>query len=285
MAALAEKNDLTKTAVTQAEAGRGRLDTVLTLARSLDLTLYPDEGTPIGERLAKVRRIRGFSQRALARQSGVSAPTIAAIEAGELRVHVAKLQTLVATLGTSLTLVPNRSSKPHWASSARDDWETPIELAHLLADAVGGCFCLDAASPGPRTSRIPARQHYDRARNALLQPWQGRAVYVNPPYGTALPAFVAKAVEEVESGRAGMVVALLPSYTDTRVFHKFIQGRADYVRFLKGRLKFGDSQNSAPFGSMVVIWGGEPDLRAAVDQALNQWEETRTTGALRRKSA
>ena len=50
-----------------------------------------------------------------------------------------------------------------------------------------------------------------------------------------------------------LVVALLPSRTDTKWFHDYIYGKAE-IRFIKGRLKFGDSKNSAPFPSMIVIW-------------------------------
>lgn len=47
---------------------------------------------------------------------------------------------------------------------------------------------------------------------------------------------------------------LLPARTDTRWFHDYIYGKAE-VRFIRGRLKFGDRKNSAPFPSMVVIFG------------------------------
>lgn len=49
---------------------------------------------------------------------------------------------------------------------------------------------------------------------------------------------------------------LLPARTDSRWFHEYIYNKAE-VRFVKGRLKFGGSKNSAPFPSMVVIFRGE----------------------------
>lgn len=48
---------------------------------------------------------------------------------------------------------------------------------------------------------------------------------------------------------------LIPARTDTKYFHDYILHRAE-IRFLKGRLKFGKSINSAPFPSMVVIFRG-----------------------------
>jgi len=32
--------------------------------------------------------------------------------------------------------------------------------------------------------------------------------------------------------------------------------KADEIRWVKGRLKFGDAKNSAPFPSMIVVFGG-----------------------------
>lgn len=50
---------------------------------------------------------------------------------------------------------------------------------------------------------------------------------------------------------------LIPARTDTSYFHDFIYGKSE-IRFLRGRLKFGESLNSAPFPSMVVIFKHEP---------------------------
>ncbi len=46
---------------------------------------------------------------------------------------------------------------------------------------------------------------------------------------------------------------LLPARTDTKWFHEYVLHKAE-IRFIKGRLKFGDGNNSAPFPSMVVIY-------------------------------
>ena len=51
-----------------------------------------------------------------------------------------------------------------------------------------------------------------------------------------------------------LVVMLLPARTDTKWFHDYIYHKAE-IRFIRGRLKFGDSKNSAPFPSMVVVYG------------------------------
>lgn len=46
---------------------------------------------------------------------------------------------------------------------------------------------------------------------------------------------------------------LLPARTDTSRFHDYIYKKSE-IRFIRGRLKFGESKNSAPFPSMVVVY-------------------------------
>lgn len=79
----------------------------------------------------------------------------------------------------------------------------------------------------------------------------GGVIWCNPPYGREVGKWVEKC-----ANYDGLAVMLLPARTDTRWFHEFIYNKAE-VRFIKGRLKFGGSKNSAPFPSMVVIFRKE----------------------------
>ena len=92
-------------------------------------------------------------------------------------------------------------------------------------------------------------------------------VFVNPPYGRTLGLWVAKARREVEEGRARTVVALLPARPDTTYWHEHVAGRA-VVYFLRGRLRFSDGEQGAPFPSALVVWGATPEIILALDQAL-----------------
>ena len=83
--------------------------------------------------------------------------------------------------------------------------------------------------------------------DGLKQAWEG-TVWCNPPYGREIGKWVKKAAESNAT-----VVMLLPARTDTSWFHEYIYGKAE-IRFIKGRLKFGDGTNSAPFPSMVVVF-------------------------------
>lgn len=49
------------------------------------------------------------------------------------------------------------------------------------------------------------------------------------------------------------VVCLVPARTDTKWWHDYAM-KASEIRFVKGRLKFGDSKNSAPFPSAIIVF-------------------------------
>lgn len=78
--------------------------------------------------------------------------------------------------------------------------------------------------------------------------WEGRRVFCNPPYNRGISQFLQKATE------ADVSVFLLPARTDTKWFHDIVLKNSSEIRFIKGRLKFGDSKNSAPFPSVIVIF-------------------------------
>jgi hypothetical protein len=76
--------------------------------------------------------------------------------------------------------------------------------------------------------------------------------------------WVQKAYESAQLG--ALVVCLLPARVDTRWWHDYVIPYAE-VRYLKGRLKFGGTGNSAPFPSAVVIFRPTASV-AEADQRL-----------------
>lgn len=121
-------------------------------------------------------------------------------------------------------------------SSASDRWGTPREVYARLNSEFGFDFdpCpLDGNEDGLAT---------------LLTPWRGKRVFCNPPYGPKMGKWLERAEE------AELAVFLIPARTDTRWFHDLVLPKAREIRFIRGRLKFGESKNSAPFPSMIVIF-------------------------------
>jgi site-specific DNA-methyltransferase (adenine-specific) len=88
--------------------------------------------------------------------------------------------------------------------------------------------------------------------DGLMKEW-GWKSFVNPPY-SELKHWAEKAVREWKKGKT--VVMLIPSRTDTKYWHEYIM-QATEIRFIKGRLKFGNSKNSAPFPSAIIVFRGD----------------------------
>lgn len=123
------------------------------------------------------------------------------------------------------------------ASHASWEWPTPKSLYAELDREFHFDF-----DPCPLGGDVDGRAR-------LLNPWTGKRVFCNPPYGPEIPKFL-ECWKDAE-----LAVYLIPARTDTRWFHEICLPHAKEIRFIKGRLKFGDSANSAPFPSMVVVFG------------------------------
>lgn len=127
-------------------------------------------------------------------------------------------------------------------SSRTDLWSTPQWLFDDLNREFH--FTLDACA-FPSNAKCP--NFFSPEINGLCQDWMG-VVWCNPPYGRYIGEWIKKA-----SLSPCTVVMLLPARTDTAWFHDYIYGRAE-IRFLRGRLRFGDARNCAPFPSMIVVF-------------------------------
>lgn len=122
-----------------------------------------------------------------------------------------------------------------------DSWSTPRDLY----DALNGefAFTLDPCPLDPDATPL-------FGADGLHRSWQGERVFCNPPYSDILP-WIARARE------ADLAVYLLPCRTDTRWWHEHAM-KADEIRFLRGRLRFSGSKSSAPFPSVVLVYGRKP---------------------------
>lgn len=259
--------------VRQAETGQGYLSVFLVIIDFLELELAGislPQGAHLGERLANLRKRKKLSLRSLAEVADISPTTIGSLERG------ANVQTAVAlkvaeTLGAGLFLWPRGEPMPFFSttgnSSAYDGWTTPPWVLEKLYGVIGGLFDLDPCAP-TRTGRggVQARIRFTEEDDGLVLPWFGK-VFLNPPYSRVMIRWIAKAHQEVEAGRADMVVCLVPARTDTAWFHRHVAGHAD-VWLLKGRLAFGDGTLAAPFPSALIIWNASPNVREAMGQAF-----------------
>lgn len=139
-------------------------------------------------------------------------------------------------------------------SSKTVDWATPQEFFNKL-DWRFGPFNLDpCASP----HNAKCANFYTEAEDGLNKDWTGHTVFVNPPYGRGIDKWIKKAYDSAKTSGT-KIVMLIPARTDTRYWHDYVM-KASEIYFVKGRLKFGDSNNSAPFPSAVVVFDGKGEL-------------------------
>ncbi|MBO7171333.1 MAG: hypothetical protein J6V52_00025 [Bacteroidaceae bacterium] len=130
-------------------------------------------------------------------------------------------------------------------SSKTDMWATPQWFFDELDKEFN--FTLDACAV---KENAKCERFFSPEDDGLSKEWTG-TVWCNPPYGRTIGQWVKKAAESKAT-----IVMLLPARTDTKWFHDYIYKKAE-VRFIRGRLKFGGCDNSAPFPSMVVIFRNE----------------------------
>lgn len=132
-------------------------------------------------------------------------------------------------------------------SSKTDQWATPQNFFDELNKEFN--FTLD---PCADEFNHKCEKYYTQKEDGLSKDWGNEIVWCNPPYGKEIGKWVKFAFENNKFWK-NTIVMLLPARTDTKWFHEYIYGKAE-IRFVKGRLKFGNSKNSAPFPSMVVIF-------------------------------
>lgn len=147
----------------------------------------------------------------------------------------------------------DRSQYPATESS------TPPELFERL-DVVFGPFSLDAAANCGQHGTEPANFVCEPYlcngchQDGLTMSWSWKT-FVNPPYDKGLPAWVEKAVSEINRiGGSKLVVMLLPVRTGRPWWQNVLIPTVQHMIYLPGRLRFKGAKNSAPFDSALAIW-------------------------------
>ena len=129
-------------------------------------------------------------------------------------------------------------------SSKTDLWYTPQDFFKKYDDVYK--FETDVCATDDNAK---CAKYYTEEMDGLSQEWRG-VCWMNPPYGRTISKWMKKAYESSLSGAT--VVCLVPARTDTGWWHNYAM-KGD-IEFIKGRLKFGGSKNSAPFPSAVVVF-------------------------------
>lgn len=128
-------------------------------------------------------------------------------------------------------------------TSASAEWYTPPVWAERIAGFMGR-IDLDPCARGSQA--VPALRH--ETVDGLAIVWRGK-VYANPEYGRKIGLWVEKGLNDP----VDEIVMLLPARTDTAWFQPLWNSCT--LCFIRGRLKFSGSANSAPFPSVLAYRG------------------------------
>lgn len=133
-------------------------------------------------------------------------------------------------------------------SSKNDEWATPTQIIQL-AHQVLGHIELDPATSAAAQQRVNAQRCY--TANGLVRPWKAETLWLNPPY---VRGEIGKWVNKWVQCEFNAGLLLVPARTDAKWFQP-LWGLP--MCFITGRLKFGNSANSAPFPSVIVYHGSD----------------------------
>lgn len=133
----------------------------------------------------------------------------------------------------------------HRPLAQRDDWETPSALFNAVHSVFR--FTLDAAAEPHNTK---CARFFTPEIDGLAQDWGHETVWVNPPYGKHITAWVEKAVSAARGGAT--IVMLVPARTDTWWWQRHVEPREH--RCLQGRIRFVGAPGRAPFGCALVVF-------------------------------
>lgn len=134
-------------------------------------------------------------------------------------------------------------------SSLTCEWATPQALFDQLNEEFH--FEWDVCAT-PDNAKCEQFFNGEDLWSSLVNEWRG-VCWMNPPYGRELIHWITKAYDSAKILKIATVVCLVPSRTDTIWWHEYVM-KADDIRFIRGRLKFSDSKNSAPFPSAIVVF-------------------------------
>lgn len=133
-------------------------------------------------------------------------------------------------------------------SSNDHTWETPQDSFDKLNKVFN--FKTDVCAL-PETAKCD--NYFTPEVDGLKQDWLD-VCWCNPPYGRMQKDWIIKAKDEVVKNNS-TVVMLIPAKPDTKIWHDVIFEDSSAVCFIKGRLRFGNSKENAPFPSAIVIFG------------------------------
>jgi hypothetical protein len=144
----------------------------------------------------------------------------------------------------------------------KKDWNTPPKYIKLIKKMLGEIE-LDPCSN--KYSIVNAKTEFILPKDGLLEDWNYKTIYVNPPYGrdtergTSIKSWIYK-MNETYKKYNNEIICLIPVATNTSHYKDIIFKEGIGICFLNDtRLKFminGElSKKGAPMSCAIIYWG------------------------------
>ena len=145
-------------------------------------------------------------------------------------------------------------------------WGTPKKYISPIKEFFG-IINLDPCSN--EFSIVNAEVEFKLPQDGLIEEWNYKNIYVNPPYGldrerrTRIKDWISKCYESYINYNSE-IIALIPVAINTDHWKKFIYKKANSICFLSDtRLKFLEngeiSKKGAPMACCLIYWGNNFD--------------------------
>lgn len=244
------------------ERGVGPVSLLVRTMEALDFHIIGlAKGGTLPQQLQNRRQGMGWTKKEVSLKAGVMVSTVTRLERGDATIGSALK--VLAAIGTKRMArkQPNFLIVTPLQAGEKDKRFTPVPLLRALEATWGGIDldpCCHPESPVRAKRRIIVQDGGD----GLRDDWDGDFAFVNPPFSAAT-AWLRRADEMWLAGKVRVVVMLIPAKTDNAYLHDHLSGRCD-IGFLRSRLVFGRGEGggkptSAPFASMLIVWGASPE--------------------------
>lgn len=154
-------------------------------------------------------------------------------------------------------------------SSETPEWYTPTRVIDRVRALFGHIDLDPCSNAAGAEANVPARFHFTRADDGLTQSWRlapyedetgelshAVRVYINPPYGDEIDAWVERTVNAYTSDEVTEAVLLVPARPGSGWWRRL---RAYPVCLVDGRLRFVGADAGAPFPSAIFYLGSDLD--------------------------
>lgn len=152
------------------------------------------------------------------------------------------------------------------------EWYTPPDLLSAVYETIG-IPDLDPACNPDGEPNVKAKKYFRKCDDGLSHDWVG-TVFLNPPYGRSIPAWIQKLVSEYIYGDVIAAIALVPNKTDTN-WWLTLAGNSPALCAIHRRVRYLTPDRKVlrqgTFGSAAVLLASDTRTIARFEQVWGRF--------------